>query len=246
MTEPRNVLIFGASGGIGRALVEAYAGMATVERVHAVARRGNLAFSGAQAALAKIQQHRADITSEADIEALAAQVCAPDLVILATGLLTDPETGLAPEKSYRHQDMAAFEQVFRINTFGPALVAKHILGRMPREGRSVFAALAARVGSISDNQLGGWHAYRASKAALCMLMRNYAIEVARKNRDAICVCLHPGTVDTALSAPFQANVPDGKLFTAHYAAERLVSVLAGLGPADSGKQFDWAGAEVPA
>ncbi len=246
MMDPRNVVIFGASGGIGRALVEAYAGKAAVESVHAVSRSGNAAFAVDPSAEDKISQHQADITSESDLEALAAQVGTPDMVILATGILTDPETGLTPEKSYRQQDMVAFEQVFRTNTFGPALVAKHFLGRMPREGRCVFAALAARVGSISDNGLGGWHAYRASKAALCMLMRNYAIEVARKNRDAICVCLHPGTVDTALSAPFQSNVPDGKLFTPEYCAQCLMSVIAGLKPNDSGKQFDWAGKEVPA
>lgn len=246
MTDPRTVVIFGASGGIGRALVETYTGMSAVETVHAVSRGGDISFEGSPLGQEKIAQHQADITSDSDLEALATRIGAADMVIVATGILTDQETGLSPEKSYRHQDKAAFEQVFGINTIGPALVAKHFLGRMPRKGRTVFAALAARVGSISDNGLGGWHAYRASKAALCMLMRNYAIEVARKNEDAICVCLHPGTVDTGLSAPFQGNVPEGKLFTPEYSAKCLVSVLSQLTPKDSGKQFDWAGAEVPA
>ena len=194
MMDPRNVVIFGASGGIGRALVEAYAGKAAVESVHAVSRSGNAAFAVDPSAEDKISQHQADITSESDLEALAAQVGTPDMVILATGILTDPETGLTPEKSYRQQDMVAFEQVFRTNTFGPALVAKHFLGRMPREGRCVFAALAARVGSISDNGLGGWHAYRASKAAALNIGRNLATDL---KPEGIAVGIyHPGWVRT--------------------------------------------------
>ena len=117
---------------------------------------------------------------------------------------------------------------------------------MPRNGRTVFAALSARVGSISDNQIGGWHAYRASKAALNMLIRNFAIEQARRNEDAIIVSLHPGTVDTALSKPFQRGVPDQQLFTAEQSANYLLDVTSALTPADSGKAFDWAGKEIPA
>ena len=132
------------------------------------------------------------------------------------------------------------------HTVGPALVAKHMLPLMPRKGRAVFAALSARVGSISDNRLGGWHAYRASKAALNMLVRNYAIEQARINNQFIAVTLHPGTVDTGLSQPFQSNVPDAQLFTPDQSAEYLLNVLDGLTPADTGKCFDWAGKQVPA
>jgi len=110
----------------------------------------------------------------------------------------------------------------------------------------VFAALSARVGSISDNRLGGWHAYRASKAALNMLIRNYAIEQARRAPGSICVGLHPGTVDTPLSAPFQSGVPEGRLFTADEAAAHLLDVIDGLTPEASGRCLDWAGKEVPA
>ena len=117
---------------------------------------------------------------------------------------------------------------------------------MPRRGRAVFAALTARVGSIGDNRLGGWHAYRASKAALNMLIRNYGIEQARLNPDFIVAGLHPGTVDTALSHPFQKNVPDQQLFSPTESAKHLLRVIDGLTPADSGKCFDWAGKEIPA
>lgn len=121
-----------------------------------------------------------------------------------------------------------------------------MLALMPRKERSVFAALSARVGSISDNRLGGWHAYRASKAALNMLVRNYAIEQARRAPGAICVGLHPGTVDTSLSRPFQSGVPEGRLFTPDEAAGYLLDVIDALGPDDSGRCFDWAGKQVPA
>ena len=133
---------------------------------------------------------------------------------------------------------------FAINSIGPALVAKHFLPLLPDEGRAGFAALAARVGSIGDNRLGGWYSYRASKAALVMLMRTYSVELARKKPDAFCVTLHPGTVDTQLSEPFQRNVPEGKLFTPEFSASSLLDVLDGIGPEQSGRQFAWDGEEI--
>ena len=235
-------VIIGASGGVGAAFVEALAKRADVEAIHALSRRG-LAFDNAKVISGKI-----DITDDASVAAAAQavkDVGAPDLVIVASGILSDGD-GLQPEKSYRHQDMDAFQRVFAINTFGPGLVAKHFLPIMPRSGRAVFAALSARVGSISDNRLGGWHAYRASKAALNMLVRNYAIEQARRNEAFIAVSLHPGTVDTGLSRPFQGNVPDKKLFTSAQSAGYLLDVIDKLTQGDSGKAFDWAGEEIPA
>jgi NAD(P)-dependent dehydrogenase (short-subunit alcohol dehydrogenase family) len=234
-------VIFGASGGIGAELVAQCAADPGIDRVYAVSRRGVPA-SG------KVVSYAADITDEVDLTRLATALKGQvdiRLVLVATGILSDAE-GLQPEKSLRQQSMHAFEQVFRVNTFGPALVAKHLLPLMPRQGRAVFAALSARVGSISDNRLGGWHAYRASKAGLNMLIRNYAIEQARVNADFVAVGLHPGTVDTGLSRPFQKNVPDAQLFTAERSAAHLLDVIKGLTPADSGKCFDWAGKEIPA
>ena len=122
---------------------------------------------------------------------------------------------------------------FAINAVGPALIAKHLLPLLPREGKAVFAALSARVGSISDNRLGGWYGYRASKAALNQLIRTLSIELARQRKDAIRVGLHPGTVDSALSRPFQSSV--GRLFTPMFAAERLLTVIDGLDVTQSGQ-----------
>lgn len=239
-TTPREVVILGASGGIGGALLRHYVAMPSVERIHAVSRSGN---TGAQDP--KIIPHRADLLDEDSLAGLAERIDAPDLVVLATGLLSD-DTGLKPEKSLKQQNLVAFEKVFAINTYGPALTAKHLLPRMPRDRRAVFAALSARVGSISDNRLGGWHAYRASKAALNMLLRSYAIEMARTHPQLICAGLHPGTVDTPLSRPFSRAVPKGKLFTPEHAAMCLARVIAGLSPDDSGSVLDWDGKTVPA
>jgi len=135
---------------------------------------------------------------------------------------------------------------YRLNAIGPALVAKHLLPLMPRQDRSVFGALSARVGSIGDNRLGGWHAYRASKAALNMLIRNLAIEHGRTHKAGIVVGLHPGTVATDLSAPFQAGVAPEKLFTPEHSASALLSVVEGLTPGDSGGVFSWDGQRIPA
>lgn len=167
----------------------------------------------------------------------------PDLVIVASGVLTLAD-GAGPERSLRQLDPGVMEEVFRVNTIGPALVAKHMLPLMPRDRRCVFAALSARVGSISDNRLGGWHSYRASKAALNMLVRNFAIEMGRTHKQSVVTALHPGTVDTALSEPFQSGLPDGQLTTPAEAAANLLDVIDGLGPEDSGKLFDWKGEEI--
>jgi NAD(P)-dependent dehydrogenase (short-subunit alcohol dehydrogenase family) len=231
-------VVFGSSGGIGQALTEGVVASGRYETVFAVSR------SGAEIAGA------INLTAEfTDAEALAAvadeiRKAGPvSLCIAASGLLSGRD--LQPEKTYKAMTLDAFQRVFAANTFGPALIAAQMLPLMPKTERSVFAALSARVGSISDNRLGGWHAYRASKAALNMLIRNFALEQARRAPGNICVGLHPGTVDTGLSRNFQGGVADGKLFTPAQAAAYLLGVVDRLSPEDSGKCFDWAGNEVP-
>lgn len=186
-----------------------------------------------------------DLEDEASIAAAASEVArgpTPTLVFVATGVLRDGQT---PERSYRAMTPEHLMRDFRINTVGPALIAKHFLPLLPRDRRAVFATLSARVGSISDNRLGGWHAYRASKAALNMILKTLAIEMARSHPQTIVAGLHPGTVDTGLSVPFQKGVAPEKLFDARYSAEQLLSVLETLGPADSGRVFAWDGTIVP-
>ena len=232
--------VFGASGGIGRALVEALA-EGGVGRVYAGSRSGETPEGE------RIHPFRFDYDEPESI-ALAAEMMRndpPALVIVATGALT-LDDGSGPEKSFKQIDADAMARALYLNTVGPALIAKHALPLLPRDRRAVFAALSARVGSISDNQLGGWHSYRASKAALNMLIRNFAIEMRRTHEQAMVVGLHPGTVETALSEPFQGNVPEAQLSTPERSANHLLDVIAGLEPLDSGKCFDWKGEQVPA
>jgi NAD(P)-dependent dehydrogenase (short-subunit alcohol dehydrogenase family) len=267
-------VVVGASGGVGAALTRALAEDARYSHVLALSRRPSTTGSGstggspggpastvasgapsaATEASAARPPHGAtviagtiDLLDEPSIAAAAAQAKALGpvrLVIVATGLLH--ADGVRPEKSWSALTADALARVYAVNAIGPALVAKHFLPLLPSKGRGVFAALSARVGSIDDNRLGGWHAYRASKAALNMLIRNFAIELARRSPAAICVGLHPGTVDTALSAPFQANVPAAKLFTPDVAAAHLLRVIDGLAPESSGGVYAWDGARIPA
>lgn len=235
IAEPRRAIVIGSSGGIGAALASNLEGqgfaVARLSRSAGGAHGGN-------------RQH-IDVTDESSV-GNAAESLAPagpySTIIIASGLLHDDETG--PEKTFRDLDRASLLKYFDINTVGPALVAKHFIPLLPRDGKCVFAALSARVGSITDNRLGGWYGYRASKAALNMLIKTLAIEVSRVRPEAICVGLHPGTVDTRLSKPFQRGVPPAKLFSAGYSAERLLGVMANLTPAQTGQCFAWDGQPI--
>jgi NAD(P)-dependent dehydrogenase (short-subunit alcohol dehydrogenase family) len=233
-----SAIVFGASGAIGRALTARLVADGKFAPVHAGSRAGRDAPNGAI-------PFRFALDDEASIAAaLEALVAPPDLVIVATGVLHDEARAIAPEKSLRAIDAAAMAHLFAVNTIGPALIAKHVLPRLPRDRPATFAVLSARVGSIADNRLGGWHAYRASKAALNMLVRNFGIELARSHPQAVVAALHPGTVDSRLSAPFQRGVTPGKLFSPDQAAGHLLEVIAGLRPADSGGLFAWDGARL--
>lgn len=233
-------MVFGASGSIGSALVRQLAASGQYGTVYAGA-RGPLRDLPKGAAAFQF-----DLTVEETIAAAARSFAAPPaLVIVATGILHDPSRGIAPEKSWRMIDPAAMARLMAINAIGPALIAKHLLPLLPRDRRAVFAALSARVGSISDNRLGGWHAYRASKAALNMLVANFGIELARSHPRAIAAALHPGTVASALSAPFRQSTPDNSLFTPDQAAQHLLAVIDKLTPAESGGLFAWDGQRLP-
>jgi NAD(P)-dependent dehydrogenase (short-subunit alcohol dehydrogenase family) len=223
-------VIIGARGGVGAALADALdlgSSYANVIRLH---RESDLPV---------------DILDEASIATAAASLADTQppvqLVIVATGLLHS--AGKGPEKSLRELEPDWMMQNYHVNAVGPALVAKHFLPIMTKQGPICFAALSARVGSISDNSLGGWHSYRASKSALNMLIRNIAIEWQRKNPQSIIVGLHPGTVETTLSAPFKGN-PAHERFTPARAAENLLGVLQQLKPEQSGQIFAYDGTPI--
>lgn len=223
----QNALVIG-TGGIGTALATALERDARYVRARAVGRSTGL-----------------DVFDEAQLAALAASLDPPPgLVIVTTGMLHDSEQ--TPEKSIRDLDPGKLARSFAINAIAPALVAKHLLPVMPKHERAVFAVLGARVGSIADNRTGGWHGYRASKAALAQLVKTIAIETARTRPQAIVVALHPGTVDTAMSKPFQRGVDPQKLFTPDVSAAHLLAVIDRLRPADTGGHFAWDGTAIPA
>ncbi|HSF11586.1 MAG TPA: SDR family NAD(P)-dependent oxidoreductase [Erythrobacter sp.] len=237
---PRTATVFGASGGIGRALCDALVAGGT-DIVHAGSRQGE----GPEGP--NIRPFAFDLLDETSIASAAEAMRddPPEWVIIATGVLTLP-SGTGPERSYKRLDPATMAEVFALNTIGPALVAKHMLGIMPRGRAFTLAALSARVGSISDNRLGGWHSYRASKAALNMLIKNFALEMARTHPESVIIGLHPGTVDSGLSQPFQSGLPEGQLTMPEDAAANLIGVIAHRTPAQSGRVFDFRGDEVPA
>jgi len=223
-------LVFGAGGGIGSALHARLRADPRHAGVMAFSRSGRPSF---------------DLCDEAGIaasaKAVAAHVLDIRLVLVATGALA--REGCSAEKSLRQLDPGALARAFAINTIGPALLMKHFIPLLPREGRSVFAVLSARVGSIGDNRLGGWYGYRAAKAALNQIVRTAAVELKRSRPEALCVALHPGTVDTRLSAGFAKQ--GLTLQTPHAAAEKILAVIDGLRPEDSGGFFDQLGNTIP-
>lgn len=227
---PQNIAILGASGAIGNAFTTLLCKKYPDASLFAFSQNG------------ENQINYSSEESIAEAAELAAKIRPLDLVIVANGILHDAK--IMPEKSLRDLSAEKFHYVFEVNTITPALIAKYFLPKLNKDKRSIFAALSARVGSISDNQLGGWYAYRSSKAALNMIIKNASIEIGRRNKRAIIVGLHPGTVDSALSKPFQRNIIDGKLFTPAYSAEKLLEVLKNLTPEQTGKCFAWDGKEV--
>ena len=228
--QPALAAVIGCSGGIGAACIEALEHSGRFARVIGLGRGGVPTL---------------DLGDEASIAEGAAALAATGLplrlVIDATGFLHGQ--GFVPEKSLSQLSAAHLAYAFAVNATGPALLMKHFLGLLPRRGKSVFATLSARVGSIGDNRLGGWYSYRASKAALNQLVHTAAIELSRSHRAAVCVALHPGTVASALSEPFAKAGLDVQ--SPDLAAARLLGVIDRLTPADSGSFRDWRGDALP-
>jgi len=244
-------LVQGASRGIGLALVNALADIDRFSTIVACCR--NPAAAEPLNALAGRSSGRVrvlglDVTRPASVIAAAARVrqweLEPALVLNVAGLLHDG-AAIRPERRLEDIDPIALERVFAVNVLGPAILMREFLPIMSARGRAVMAMLSARVGSISDNRLGGWYAYRSSKAALNQMVKTAAIEAARRYPGVVLAALHPGTTDTDLSAPFQARVPQGKLFAPAYVADRLLGVIDGLKSGDSGHFFAWDGSEIP-
>jgi Dehydrogenases with different specificities (related to short-chain alcohol dehydrogenases) len=234
-----NIAILGGSGAIGSSFTKQLSVLYPNATINVFSRHKP------DKALPDLRYHCINYQNETSINKsalIASKDALLDMVIVATGILHEGE--MMPEKSLKDLNAEKFHRLFEVNTIAPILIAKHFLPKLNRETRSIFAALSARVGSISDNHLGGWYSYRASKAALNMVIKNLAIEISRSNKKAIIVGLHPGTVDSNLSKPFQRNVPQRKLFKSEYSTQKLLEVLANLTSKQSGKCFAWDGKEI--
>ena len=232
------IVIVGGSGGIGNAFVEALASRPEVGEVIATFRR-----NPPVSRHPRVTWQQLDLADEAAIRDWAAQTGDIDWLINAAGILHTRAQG--PEKTVRHVDPAFFMESVRINALPALLLAKHLHDRF-RHGRpAVFATVSAKVGSIEDNRLGGWFSYRASKAALNMCLKTLAIEWRRSLPNVVVAALHPGTTDTALSRPFQRNVPPSQLFAPEYSVSCMLKVLDGLTPAQSGQFLAFDGERLP-
>lgn len=221
----KKLLLFGSNGGIGSALMSHF-------------EQQGFEVTGAS-------RSDCDITCEKSVsiyvETLLGQ--APfDVVFVATGVLSSES--VSPEKNIKQLNQKQMNDVFEINAFAPILLLKACLKLLDKNNDAVFAALSARVGSISDNRLGGWYSYRASKAALNMLLKTASIELSRSHPKLIIAGLHPGTVNTKLSEKFQSRVAPEKLFAPEFAAQKLYEVIKNLSAEDSGYCFAWDGQKI--
>ena len=251
LPDDSNLLIQGASRGIGLDFVRQLRSRPQVRRLYATCRNPGEATELAAIAAVdpRLRVLALDVTREESIEAAAAAVAGEverlHLVVNCAGVLHDARNGIAPEKRLAEVSLRALQQTFAVNAFGPLLVARHFERLLAHGERAVFASISARIGSIGDNRLGGWYAYRGSKAAQNMFTRTLAVEWQRSRRNVICVALHPGTTDTALSRPFQSNVPPEKLFSTERTVRQLLAVIDRLQPGDTGRFLAWDGAEIP-
>lgn len=250
----KTYLIIGGTGGIGQAMVQQLVTATANEQddnnriqVFATYHRSVPDFEADN-----LYWLQMDVSDESSIKQAADDIKQQsthlDWVINCVGLLHTEST--QPEKALRQVETGFFLQNMQINALAGLLIAKHIRPLLAKAERSadkpaIFATISARVGSISDNQLGGWYSYRMSKAALNMGMKNLSIEWARSLKDVCIVVMQPGTVNTQLSAPFQGNVADGQLFSPAYSAECLLEVLSGMSADESGSFVDWAGESIP-
>lgn len=250
LEEPAHVVVCGASRGIGLALTAQLLARADIAEVWAIARHANQA-PGLLELQAQYGQHLrcldVDVCDEQALSAMAMHLRAAmprlHLLLCTVGVLQD---GAAKaEKGLSQISLEGLLATFQRNSFAPILLLKHLLPLLRGQHACTVAALSARVGSIGDNRLGGWYSYRASKAALNQLLHTASIELSRLNPNSCVLSLHPGTTDTELSKPFQANVPADKLFTPNYSAECLLAQIEQHGPAQTGSFWGWDGQPIP-
>ncbi len=238
---PLTVVLAGASGAIGSALLQQLLTQTNVKQVYVV-QRTRMEFEDP-----RVRVIVCDITEQADLDVLSSRLSADgaavNLLMNATGLLHDGD--LKPEKALSQLQNTALQRSFMINAFAPVMLLKAVLPHFAKQIPAWVISLSAKVGSISDNRLGGWYSYRAAKAAQNQLFKTASIELKRSHPLTTCLQLHPGTVNSSLSRPFQSAVTQGKLFTPEYSAHQLLSVIANKTPVDTGTFWGWDNAHIP-
>ncbi|MEZ8270826.1 SDR family oxidoreductase [Vibrio splendidus] len=237
-----HILVIGGSGGIGFAVVKHL--LSELSRFDFLDVHVDATHHSQQPELEnnRLNWHKVDATNEADIEQLSRQFEKLDWLINCVGMLHTPEIG--PEKNLSSIDPEFFLKNISVNTLPSLLLAKHFTPILRTSDNPKFAVVSAKVGSISDNRLGGWYSYRSSKAALNMFIKTMSIEWQRTIKKGTVLALHPGTTDTALSKPFQTNVPEGKLFESSYVAHQLVDIIRTATPDNSGHFYAYDGEQL--
>lgn len=236
----KNVAIIGSSGAIGNSISKLLKSEISVESVY------NFSRTAISESSEKEKNIYIDIENEDSIIESIKKIPKDikfDLIFVATGILHN-DKDIYPEKSIKDISGNKLKKVLMVNTIGPALIGKYFIPFLNKNNRNVFAILSARVGSISDNKIGGWYSYRASKSALNQIIKNFSIEIKRSNPNSIFVGLQPGTVNSNLSKPFQKNVNSKNLFSPDYSAKKLLDVINNLSNEDTGKLFAWDGEEI--
>ena len=236
----KNVAVIGSSGAIGNSISKLLKSEISVESVY------NFSRSAISESSEKEKNIYIDIENEDSIIESIKKIPKDirfDLIFVATGILHNDED-IYPEKSIKDISGNKLKKVLMVNTIGPALIGKYFIPFLNKNNKNVFAFLSARVGSISNNKIGGWYSYRASKSALNQIIKNFSIEIKRSNPNSIFVGLQPGTVKSNLSKPFQKNVNSKNLFSPDYSAKKLIDVINNLSIEDTGKLFAWDGEEI--
>jgi NAD(P)-dependent dehydrogenase (short-subunit alcohol dehydrogenase family) len=236
----KNVAVIGSSGAIGNAISKILKDDETVNSIY------NFSRSTSSNTSEKENSIYINIESEDSIKEAVQKIPQDlkfDLIFVATGILHNDDL-VYPEKSIRDISADKLKKVLMVNTVGPTLIGKYFIPFLNKDNKNVFAFLSARVGSISENKLGGWYSYRASKTALNQIVKNFSIEIKRSNPNSIFTVLQPGTVKSNLSKPFEKNVQPDQLFSPDYSAQRMLDVIDRLTPDDSGKFYAWNGDEI--
>ncbi|CDT58652.1 SDR family oxidoreductase [Vibrio coralliirubri] len=237
-----HILVVGGSGGIGFAMVKHL--LSELSRFDFLDVHVDATYHSQQPELEnnRLSWHKVDATDEADIKRLSYEFDQLDWLINCVGMLHTPDLG--PEKNLSSIDPEFFLKNISVNTLPSLLLAKHFTPILRTSDNPKFAVVSAKVGSISDNRLGGWYSYRSSKAALNMFIKTMSIEWQHTIKKGTVLALHPGTTDTALSKPFQTNVPEGKLFESSYVAHQLVDIIRTATPDKSGHFYAYDGEQL--